>query len=126
MWVDSFMSDRLVDITIMGEVGKAIATSTYLLQGSLVSPILFLIYIADLVSLVENRVHGTVRLSFIDNVTWVIDGDNVEDVIMNLIHCTSTYLSWAASNAVCFEVDKTEAILFSKRWANQVPPNLTV
>jgi hypothetical protein len=49
------MSDRLVEITIAGEVGEAIATNTGLLQGSLVSLILFLIYIADLVSLVETE-----------------------------------------------------------------------
>jgi hypothetical protein len=55
MWVDCFMSDRLVEITIAGEVGEAIATNTGLLQGSLVSLILFLIYIADLVSLVETE-----------------------------------------------------------------------
>jgi hypothetical protein len=68
-WVDSFMSDRLVEITIMGEAGEAIATNTGLLQGSLVSLILFLIYIADLATLVNNQVPSTIGLSFIDNVT---------------------------------------------------------
>jgi hypothetical protein len=109
------MSDRLVEITIAGEVGEAITTNTGLLQGSPVSPILFLIYIADLASLVENRVPSTVGLSFVDDVTWVIDGDNAEEVTMKLTHYTSTCLSWVASNVVCFEPDKTEAILFSKR-----------
>jgi hypothetical protein len=52
-WVDSFMSNRLVEIIIAGDVGEAIATNTGLPQGSPVSPILFLIYIADLAALVE-------------------------------------------------------------------------
>jgi hypothetical protein len=125
-WVDSFMSDRLVEITIVGEVGEAIATNTGLPQGSPVSPILFFIYIADLATLVDNRVPGTVGLSFVDDVTWVVDGDNAEEVTRKLTHCASACLSWVASNAVCFEADKTNAILFSKRRANQVPPDLAV
>jgi tetrahydromethanopterin S-methyltransferase subunit G len=51
--VDSFISDRLVEIKIVGDVGEAIATNIGLLQGSLVSPILFLIYIVDLAALME-------------------------------------------------------------------------
>jgi hypothetical protein len=125
-WVDSFISDRLVEITIAGEAGEAIATNTGLPQGLPVSPILFLIYIADLASLVENRVPGTVGLSFVDDVTWVVDGDNAEEVTTKPMYCASTCLSWVASNAVCFEANKTEAILFSKRRANQVPPDLAV
>jgi hypothetical protein len=113
-WVDSFMSDRLVEITIAGDMGEAIATNTGLPQGSPVSPILFLIYIADLATLVETRVPNTVGLSFVDDVTWVMDRTNKAEVTMKLTCCTSACLSWAASNAVRFEADKTEAILFSR------------
>jgi hypothetical protein len=62
-------------------------------QGSLVSPILFLIYIVDLVALVETQVPDTVGLSFVDDVTWVMDRTNVAEVTMKLIHYISTYLS---------------------------------
>jgi retron-type reverse transcriptase len=68
-WVDSFMSDRLVEITIAGDTGEAIATNTGLPQGSPVSPILFLIYIADLAALVETQVPNTIGLSFVNDVT---------------------------------------------------------
>jgi hypothetical protein len=68
-WVDSFMSDRLVEITIAGDMGEAIATNTGLPQGSPVSLILFLIYIVDLVTLVDNHIPSTVGLLFINNVT---------------------------------------------------------
>jgi hypothetical protein len=62
-------------------------------QGSLVSPILLLIYIVDLVALVETQVPDTVGLSFVDDVTWVMDRTNVAEVTMKLIHYISTYLS---------------------------------
>jgi hypothetical protein len=108
------MSDRLVEIMIVWEAGEAIATNTGLLQGSPVSPILFLIYIADLVALMETHVLDTVALSFVDDVTWVMDRTNMVEVTTKLMHCVSTCLSWAVSNMVRFEADKTEAILFSK------------
>jgi hypothetical protein len=125
-WVDNFMSDRLVEIMIAGDAGEAIATNTGLLQGSPVSPILFLIYIVDLATLVETRVPNTIGLLFVDDVTWVMDGTTEAEVTMKLMRCTSACLSWVASNAVRFEADKTEAILFSRRQTDQVPPNLAV
>jgi hypothetical protein len=92
-WVNSFISDRLVEITIVGDTGEAIATNTGLLQGSLVSPILFLIYIADLAALVETRVPNTIGLSFVDNVTWVMDRTNEAEVTIKLMCCVSACLS---------------------------------
>jgi hypothetical protein len=92
-WVDSFISDRLVEIIIAGEVGEAIATNIGLLQGSPVSPILFLIYITDSVALVETQVLDTVGLLFVNDVTWVMDGTNVAEVTIKLTYCMSTCLS---------------------------------
>jgi hypothetical protein len=68
-WMDSFMSNHRVEITMNGEPGLAIETNIGLPQGSPVSPVLFLIYIADLVALIEKEVDRTVGLSFVDDVT---------------------------------------------------------
>jgi hypothetical protein len=59
-WTDSFMSNRRVEITMNREPGLAIETNIGLPQGSPVSPVLFLIYIADLAALIEKDVDGAV------------------------------------------------------------------
>jgi hypothetical protein len=67
-WTDSIMSNCKVEITINGESGEAIETNTSLPQDSPVSPVLFLIYIADLAALIEKEVDGTIGLSFVDDI----------------------------------------------------------
>ena len=68
-WTSSFMTDRQAVIDINGELGTPIRTDTGLPQGSPTSPILFLIYIADLGKEVEDKCQGTIGLSFVDDVT---------------------------------------------------------
>ena len=53
-------------------------------------------------------------LSFVDDVTWVVRGDNVPQVTKRLEECARITTEWAGRNAVKFETDKTEAILFTK------------
>jgi hypothetical protein len=113
------MSSRKVEITINGDPGLGIDTNSGLPQGSPVSPVLFLIYIADLATLVESTVPGVVALSFVDDVTWIVDGVDDAEVTVKLNTCAAKCLTWAQDNAVRFEEDKTEAILFSKRREHQ-------
>jgi retron-type reverse transcriptase len=67
-WIDSFMSNHRVKITINGEPSLAIETNTGLPQGSPISPVFFLIYITDLVALIEKEVDRVVGLLFVDDV----------------------------------------------------------
>jgi hypothetical protein len=78
-WMDSFMSNCRVKITMNREPGLAIETNIGLPQGLPVSPVLFLIYIADLVALIEKEVDRTVGLSFVDDVTWIVEGATIEE-----------------------------------------------
>jgi hypothetical protein len=112
-WTGSFMSNHKVEITINADPGLGIDTNTGLPQGSPVSPVLFVIYIVDLVTPVESTVPGAVALSFIDDVTWIVDGIDDAEVAVKLDTYAAKCLTWAQDNAVCFEEDKTEAILFS-------------
>jgi hypothetical protein len=61
-WTASFMANPKVEIIMNGENGEAIETNTGLPQGSPVSPVLFLIYIADLAALIGKEVDTAVGL----------------------------------------------------------------
>ena len=54
-------------------------------------------------------------ISFVDDVTWLAEGVDLDDVIRKLERCAEASLRWADSNAVRFETTKTEAILFSRK-----------
>ena len=54
-------------------------------------------------------------ISFVDDVTWIVEGYDVDDATTKLEQCARASLDWANGNAVRFETAKTEAILFSRR-----------
>jgi hypothetical protein len=107
------MADWQVESIVNGDLGFAINTNTALPEGSPVLPVLLLIYIANLVFLVEAIVDTVVALSFIDDITWIVNGADDEDVTGKLNRYAEMYLAWVWDNTVCFEKDKTEVILFS-------------
>jgi hypothetical protein len=109
------MSNRRVEKMDNGDPGLAIDNNTGLPQGLPVSPVHFLLYIADLATLVESTVPGVVALPFVDDVTWIVEGADNMEVTVKLNKYAATCLTWAQDNAVRIEEDKTEAILFSWR-----------
>ena len=64
--------------------GDEMEVTTRLPQGSAVSPILFAIYIAEVHGFVESRVPGVRALSFVDDVTWLVVGEDVGLLVRTL------------------------------------------
>ena len=54
-------------------------------------------------------------ISFVDDVTWRAEGQNIDEVVRKLEQYAATSPRWADNNAVRFETSKTEAMLFSRR-----------
>jgi ribonuclease HI len=113
-WTDSFMQDRRVVMSVDGQDGEVREVTTGLPQGSPVSPVLFALYISEIHQAVESQVEDCRGISFVDDITWIVEGTDIEDVSCKLEQCATASLEWAQSNAVRFEVSKTEAILFSR------------
>ena len=45
-----------------------------------VSPILFAIYMADIHKEVEDQVEGCRGISFVDDITWVVEGEDLREL----------------------------------------------
>ena len=106
-------------MSVDGQDGEPMDVTTGLPQGSPISPALFAIYIADIHGAVEDQVEDSRGISYVDDVTWIAEGANVDEVVEKLERCAEASLRWADSNAVRFEESKTEAILFSNRRRNR-------
>lgn len=104
-----------------GQDGSPREVTTGLPQGSPISPVLFAtgIYIADIHAAVEDQVEDSRGISFVDDVTWLVEGRDVGEVVRKLERCVAASLEWAESNAVRPETSKTEAILFSRKRAHR-------
>ena len=114
-WVNSFMKERKVVMSVDGQEGEAKEVETGLPQGSPVSPVLFTVYMADIHGEVDAQVEGCRGISFVDDITWVVEGEDLRDLTTKLGECADNSLRWAEKNAVCFETSKTEAVLLTKR-----------
>ena len=83
-WTDSFMRNRRVAMSQDGQDGEGVEVTTGLPQGSPVSPVLFAIYIAEIYRAVESRVEDSRGISFVDDVTWLVERVDVNDVVRKL------------------------------------------
>ena len=66
-WTQSFLTDRWVELVIDGYITPKHKVETGILQGSPVSPILFLIYISEVFFQVESQLPQITCLSFMDD-----------------------------------------------------------
>jgi len=75
-WTEMFLSSRMVDMVIEGNVLQSHSVEADVPQGSLVSAILFTIHTAGLIKWVEERVQAE-GLSWVDDLRWVASGKDV-------------------------------------------------
>ena len=90
-------------------------------QGSLVSPILFTVYLSGLFGYVEQRVPGVKALSFVDDVAWTTEGATEDGISETLEQAAAAAQEWAGANAATFDTQKAEAILLSRRRKRKTP-----
>jgi hypothetical protein len=83
-------------------------------QGSPVSPVLFAIYLAEIHQEMKEAIEGSSGLTFIDDVTWLIEAPYIPQLIRKREKCTRLCQEWAQRNTIRFETSKMEAILLSR------------
>ena len=83
-WTDSFMRERRVIMSVDGQDSAPLEVITGLPQGSPISPVLFAIYIADIHQAVESQIEDCRGISFVDDIAWVAEGVDLDDVVRKL------------------------------------------
>jgi hypothetical protein len=86
-WTDNFMRDRKVSLIINGHETAMNPTKSGIPQGSPVSAILFAIYISGVFEEVEDEI-GAVGISFVDDLSYIVSGANVMEIVETLEKCT--------------------------------------
>jgi len=100
-WVESFMADRKVIMSMDGKEGDSMDVETGVPQGLPVSPVLFVIYLSGLFGQVEmkEKESGSEGISFVDDVAWVVEGEDVGECTQQLERCAAETEIWARMNA---------------------------
>lgn len=109
-----FLTNRKVEIVIDGYKNPEREVETGIPKGSPASPILFLIYISGVFDAVIVASAQVTSVSFIDDLGFLASGNSIKEVATSLEKTGEAVLRWGLSNAVTYDIGKTEAILFSK------------
>jgi len=122
-WVESFMEDRKLIILMDGKEGDSMDVERGVPQGSPVSPVLLVIYLLGLFGQVEKKEEecGSEGISFVNDVAWVVEGEDVGECTKRLERCAAETTIWAEKNACQFDIQKIEAMLFTQRRKNKEP-----
>lgn len=109
-WVQSFTTDRSVRIRLDGSTGPDTPIQCGLPQGSPISPILFMLYIAPLFWL------GTPvkRFGYADDVALIQTSTSLEENCEKLQADLQEALRWGDSEGITFDPQKSELLHFTR------------
>ena len=110
-WCCSYLMGRSQRTLANGTLSDSLPTSCGVPKGSVLGPLLFLVYINDLQSAVANC---NVKLYADDTVLYNF-GNNVEDVTLNMQTSLNNFCQWCKVNKLTINTKKTKLMAFGSR-----------
>lgn len=107
-WFESYFSGREQRVKIGDNQSSYLAVSSGVPQGSVLGPILFLLYLND----INNLPIRAKLTSFADDNTLSWKGKNIEDLKRIISEDLNLVKSWCDSNLLCFNSKKTSILTF--------------
>lgn len=90
-------------------------------QGSILGPLLFLIYVNDMSAVVENKL-----LLYADDSGILVSGKTISHVEKLLTEYLGLVSQWLIANKLSLHLGKTESILFGSKHKVKSNPNLNI
>ena len=107
-WFKNYLSDRKQFVNVNGVSSNLLNSTIGVPQGSILGPILFLIYINDL-----PFCSTLLALLFADDTTLLAAGDDIEELVQYVNIEFKKIVTFFRSNKLSLHPDKTQFILFS-------------
>ncbi|MFZ2540057.1 MAG: reverse transcriptase family protein [Oscillospiraceae bacterium] len=110
-WFTSYLSNRRQYVIVDGVASALADIKCGVPQGSILGPILFLLYINDL-ALVSNKVKN---IMFADDTNLFLTGNSIEYIEEQLNYELAAVNVWFQSNLLSLNIKKTSYIIFGHR-----------
>ena len=107
--IASFLKDRSQSVCINGKFSNNIVTNISVPQGSVVGPLLFLVYVME-IPLISNHFMTTI---FADDCTLSIAGNDLDQLIYTCNAELATFKAWSDANRLTINLNKTNCLFIS-------------
>lgn len=110
-WTSSFRTDRFVKVRYPGAILKPKKLECGVPQGSPISPLLFILYLAE-----PMRSGNSIsRFGYADDIGILSVGRTITDSADAAQREVGSLLKWARENAVSFDTEKSQVVQFNRR-----------
>ena len=111
-WMTSYLKHRSQFVSLSGENSSIKHMQYGVPQGSILGPLLFIIYINDL----PNIFNRAKFILYADDANIIINGANIADIVQQLNALCNILPNWVISNGlVALNLKKTKNMLFSRQ-----------
>lgn len=110
-YIQSYLSNRFQVVRVAGAESMKLPINSGVPQGSILGPLLFLIYINDL----PKHINAEKCILFADDTTLLTRGRDQREVLDRADVLKGDTLNWFASNNLALNESKTQTVLFSMR-----------
>ena len=120
-WIRSYLSNRVQFVSVQGHHSSSSALSCGIPQGSVLGPLLFILYTAPISGII--RSHGLFSHSYADDtqVYFCCAPDEVDRLLVNFSQCIDDLRRWLSVNRLKVNCDKTEVTwITSKHGKNTI------
>ena len=107
-WFKSYLSERQQYVSLDGIISNMLEIAIGVPQGSILGPILFLIYINDL-----PECSTLLALLFADDTTLLASGDNIDDLIIYVNEELRKIVTFFRANKLSLHPAKTQFMIFT-------------
>ena len=128
-WVKSYLSDRTQAVVINGSVSESAAVSIGVPQGSVLGPLLFLVYILPLRSVIEH--HSIMRHGFADDTQLykrlsLRNPQMCVNQVSSMEQCLQDVRLWMKCNKLKLNDSKTEVIIVASKTNTSLSKDLKI
>lgn len=120
-WFKSYLSDRQQLVDVSGTYSSNSKITCGVPQGSILGPLLFLIYVNDMSAVVKNKL-----LLYADDSGILVTGKSLFVVEKALTDDMELVSQWLVDNKLSLHFGKTESILFGSRQKLRSQSNLHI